>query len=289
MCILYKAPLLRLHRPARTYATKGPGLSLNAYIGSHEKKNIGFQAFKLLKEAPQRNQDLTMVDFFSGQGALHKSFRPGRNFVKHGFAQELMGTKRLELNRVSLAHGLGPNTRSKTIRIATYARRPQLRINIDDRCGIKCNLDPRIGFMKALTLALRVKESGLVFGGPPCGSWIFINSATHRRRLDDIFGDLERAYVRNNNSRFDRFCLPFRCLPFDCAWGSGLLRLCARWALILLLCLARSVQTLTEQPGGSVMPHFPYLVHVQRMVEKVLGTKWLSTFLPCPQTFLYLV
>ena len=58
----------------------------------------------------------------------------------------------------------------------------------------------RPGFVRAVTLALRVKEDGLYMGGPPCGPWVFMNSGTHRRRLDNIWGDLSSNYVRSSNT-----------------------------------------------------------------------------------------
>ena len=63
---------------------------------------------------------------------------------------------------------------------------------------LECVLNLRIGFMRAVQLVLRVKESGLVAGGPPCSSWISINYPTHRRTIDNTFGDSSRSYVKAN-------------------------------------------------------------------------------------------
>ena len=59
----------------------------------------------------------------------------------------------------------------------------------------------RSGILLALKMLLKTKEDGLIFGGPPCGSWIFINSATHQRRKtpERIWGDTTRRYVQQAN------------------------------------------------------------------------------------------
>lgn len=57
------------------------------------------------------------------------------------------------------------------------------------------------------------------------------------------------------------------------------LRLTCRWALLLLLGVVRCVATFTEQPGGSVMRHFPYIDHVRRVVADIIGGSWETTFL----------
>ena len=121
----------------------------------------------------------------------------------------LQGVLLSALMSLAGSHGQGLDTRSKTIRTAIYAQRLFLR-SAGPHIEFNSTLNPgwpRIGFLKALTLTLRVKESGLIFGGPPCGSWIFINYATHRRSPSDAFGNEERAYVKKNNSCFD--CIRF--------------------------------------------------------------------------------
>ena len=36
-------------------------------------------------------------------------------------------------------------------------------------------------------------------GGPPCGPWIYLNSGTHKRTKENIWGDLSSAYVQKSN------------------------------------------------------------------------------------------
>lgn len=146
--------------------------------------------------------------------------------------------------------------------------------------------------MRATCLALRVREDGLYMGGPPCGPWIFINSGTHLRTLKNIWGDLSKDYVKKSNKFFG--------FSVSIFWGGRIicvvensssqfhspiaiclhLRLTARWALLLLLGAVRCVATLTEQPGGSIMRHFPYIQHLQKVIADVLGGSWESTYLP---------
>lgn len=58
----------------------------------------------------------------------------------------------------------------------------------------------RFGFVTAVKEVLSAKEDGLIAGGPPCGPWVWINSNTHQRKKDRIFGNCNRAYVRASNA-----------------------------------------------------------------------------------------
>ena len=55
----------------------------------------------------------------------------------------------------------------------------------------------RRGFITAVSYALRCKEGGLAFGGPPCGAWVWVNSGTHGR-YTNIWGKPSK-YCRNAN------------------------------------------------------------------------------------------
>ena len=60
----------------------------------------------------------------------------------------------------------------------------------------------RLGFLMAVKNILSIREDGLAAGGPPCGPWVWLNSATHRRRkepADAIFGDTNKSYVKESN------------------------------------------------------------------------------------------
>lgn len=50
-------------------------------------------------------------------------------------------------------------------------------------------------------MVLRLKPKGLLVGGPPCGSWVWINRATSQRTKSRIFGNTSRGYVRDANTK----------------------------------------------------------------------------------------
>lgn len=58
----------------------------------------------------------------------------------------------------------------------------------------------RCGFVRAVTLALRIREDGLMMGGPPCGPWVYMNSGTHQRSLQNVWGNLSSSYVNRANT-----------------------------------------------------------------------------------------
>lgn len=43
--------------------------------------------------------------------------------------------------------------------------------------------------MRLVQLALRVREDGLVHGGPPCSSWVWVNRHTSQRCVDNPEGN----------------------------------------------------------------------------------------------------
>ena len=160
---------------------------------------------------------------------------------------------------------------------------------------IEISVGPRSGFVKAFSLVLRTQEDGMMVGGPPCGPWIFLNAGTHKRKLKNIWGNLESLYVKNSNtlhgiilfvwSLLSMWCFhwdwlmncPFEITPRRIKWP----RLVARWCLLLLLGMARCIYNLTEQPGGSLMRHYPYFRYLASVMTS-LGCPWMETFLSYP-------
>ena len=67
-----------------------------------------------------------------------------------------------------------------------------------DKCWV-CMLSARWGLCNIIRMVLRLVPHGLLVGGPPCGSWIYMNSGTSKRGKKRIFGDCRRLYVRNAN------------------------------------------------------------------------------------------
>ena len=58
----------------------------------------------------------------------------------------------------------------------------------------------RKGFCEIIKKVLKIAPFGMLFGGPPCGSWVYINRYTSKRTAQRIFGDCNRAYVRHANT-----------------------------------------------------------------------------------------
>ena len=57
----------------------------------------------------------------------------------------------------------------------------------------------RWGLCSIIRSLLRVKPDGLMLGGPPCGSYVFINRGTSKRSQWRHFGDCSLKYVRDAN------------------------------------------------------------------------------------------
>lgn len=54
--------------------------------------------------------------------------------------------------------------------------------------------------MIALQMVLKLKVGGLLIGGPPCGSFVWVNRATSKRSRARIFGDTTKSYVKAANT-----------------------------------------------------------------------------------------
>lgn len=107
------------------------------------------------------------------------------------------------------------------------------------------------GWFRAIYLTLRLKPGSLVHGGPPCGSFVWINAHTSGRRTWRPFGFASlRPYVRQANV------------------------ICGRLALILLLATCRSCFFIIEQPRSSCMHFFPYFTFLQRILEWLDESLW---------------
>ena len=61
--------------------------------------------------------------------------------------------------------------------------------------------------MKSIQGVLKVQEGGLLTGGPPCGSFIFLNMATSKRTKQRPLGG-PLAYVKHANQCI--VCIKFR-------------------------------------------------------------------------------
>ena len=66
-------------------------------------------------------------------------------------------------------------------------------------------------------------------GGPPCGSWIFINSGTHKRTLANVWGDPQSSYVKRANMFLGYYGV---LIPNVLACGCGVSKKCGRLYII---------------------------------------------------------
>ena len=71
---------------------------------------------------------------------------------------------------------------------------------------------PRCGFINILRMVLQLRQKGLLMGGPPCGSWIWVNRSTSKRSRTRIFGSTARSYVKDANANPDHTYCVFWCL-----------------------------------------------------------------------------
>lgn len=85
---------------------------------------------------------------------------------------------------------------------------------------------------------MRLKVGGLLWGGVPCSSWVFLNRHTSKRSREAPLGDEGQPSVRRANL------------------------LVTRWTLLVLLAVSRGCLWLAEQPMSSLMPEHPRLKQV---------------------------
>ena len=129
----------------------------------------------------------------------------------------------------------------------------------------------RRGFLRAIQGVLRCVEDGLVHGGPPCSSWIWVNAGTSKRTALSYWGNPDEPSVATANE-----CLGCRASGLRASGCDSccVLRICSRWALLAILAVARCLHVVVEQPRSSLMPKVKYF----RVMSKVLGkrVKWTS-------------
>ena len=72
----------------------------------------------------------------------------------------------------------------------------------------------RFGFLKIMWQVLRLAPGALLVGGPPCNTWVFINSGTSRRTRKRALGDQKKKSVKESNENLGKKCVgiifPFR-------------------------------------------------------------------------------
>lgn len=110
-----------------------------------------------------------------------------------------------------------------------------------------------LGFYRAILGILRVKEDGLVTMGPPCSSFTFLNRPTSGRSASRPLGFQSKLYIKQANL------------------------ITARALLLCLLATARAVYVFVEQPAGSIMTAFPYMVWMQNIISRYV-IRWQNQF-----------
>ena len=110
------------------------------------------------------------------------------------------------------------------------------------------DLSTGLGFSKALELLNRVRPGGLVLGGPPCSSYVWMNRSTSGRSTRRPLGYEYLQYIRQANL------------------------VAARVMLLLAFAACRGVMWLIEQPGSSLLSHIPRFRQLKR-AQRVFYTK----------------
>ena len=110
-----------------------------------------------------------------------------------------------------------------------------------------------MGFIYALTLALRIQKGGLMALGLPCNSHSFMSYAVHQRSAWMMHGNEQQPLVVDGN------CLAYRS------------------TLLILVAIARSVQWAVENPSGSkclLLPIFHKLTYDYAPLIRSTTCRW---------------
>ncbi|CAE7397388.1 RHM1 [Symbiodinium sp. CCMP2592] len=103
-----------------------------------------------------------------------------------------------------------------------------------------------VGFISAVRCILKLKPLALATIGLPCGSFVWINSATSKRSAARPYGNEDLPHVAKGN------------------------KIAARVCLLLLLLTARRVLFMLEQPFSSKLELLPFVRDVFDMISEVI-------------------
>ena len=160
----------------------------------------------------------------------------------------------------------------------------------------------RFGFLMIMWQVLRLAPGALLVGGPPCNTWVFMNSGTSRRTRKRVLGDQKKKSVKESNENLGKIVwalfshldsiysmnwswminiffttkliLPMWSLVALWAWVP---RITARWIILGLVATARKVWFLTEQPRSSLMPFYAYVRYMALIIRPLRwGLAYLS-------------
>ena len=148
----------------------------------------------------------------------------------------------------------------------------------------------RPGFLKVVQGALRIVEDGACHGGPPCSSFIWLNKGTSKRSMKNVMGDLSQRTVVESNAIPESISVTISRIHFLAlfchAWitwvhqifgmdilelsgSTFVLRIMARFCLVVILCICRCVHVTLEQPRSSIMKFVKYF----KWIAKALGRR----------------
>ena len=122
-----------------------------------------------------------------------------------------------------------------------------MRLTYDVEAKKSQNLMTTKGLLRALQRTLRLCEAGLLWCGVPCKSFSWMSSSKHGRTAETPFGRTMYDFVATGNT------------------------LTSRSIILCIIAMVRGCTWFIEQPGGSTMAHFPYLMFLMQLNFK-LGT-----------------
>ena len=148
----------------------------------------------------------------------------------------------------------------------------------------------RRGFLKLLQKTLRGKPGSLLHAGPPCSTWVWINSATSGRSRADPNGNTCQPSVYDANTPLGHVCAAtgFRRITIVLEHGvqsHWRVRITLRLVLVLMLALCREMFFVVEQPRSSVMPYWEPFLCLTRQILHDLKIGWTTASMPAPQTY----
>ena len=146
------------------------------------------------------------------------------------------------LRNLSLASGLELGYSFFDLYSLSFCATIQLRQGFDtcrepvleDLCGI-------LGYIKAISLILRVRPKGLTSLAIPCNSFGYMSSSQHQRSMADPLGNLSYPFVIAGNM------------------------VCLRALILIALGIVRHVHYWVENPERSTLAFHPFFVFLQSL------------------------
>ena len=109
-----------------------------------------------------------------------------------------------------------------------------------ERDAVFEDLTSELGFIKSISLLLRVVQRGLLYGAIPCASFTFLSSSLHMRSAVQPAGCEQLPFVFEGNV------------------------LTARFAILAIIGISRQVMWAIENPGRTV-------IHLHECIQQLLA------------------